>query len=322
MAYDSRRHVGVLYGGSDGTSSTEDTWEWNGASWTQVAETGPGIRTSHAMVNDSWRDRTVLFGGTDQIDLLGDTWEWDRSTWELRSVSGPPARISHAMAFDSARGVTVLFGGNTVEADYANDCWIWDGVEWTELFLSGPSGRRDHAMTFDSLRNRTVLFGGLAVSGRSSETWESANFIPVTVDQHPFDQTIESGDPVEFTVIVSGSEPIEFHWRKDGTPLTNDGRVTGVNTDTLTIDGVVSADAGEYDVVVSKPCGEAESEPATLLVTCAADFNNDGVVDTLDVLLYLNAFANGYPSADFNGDGNVDTLDFLAFLNAFVAGCP
>lgn len=54
---------------------------------------------------------------------------------------------------------------------------------------------------------------------------------------------------------------------------------------------------------------------------CPADFNNDGRVDTLDFLSFLNAFNAGEPEADFNNDGRIDTLDFLAFLNAFNAGC-
>lgn len=54
---------------------------------------------------------------------------------------------------------------------------------------------------------------------------------------------------------------------------------------------------------------------------CPADFNGDGVVNTLDFLAFLNAFSAGDPSADFNGDGTVNTLDFLAFLNAFNSGC-
>lgn len=56
--------------------------------------------------------------------------------------------------------------------------------------------------------------------------------------------------------------------------------------------------------------------------SCPADFNGDGVVNTLDFLAYLNAFSAGDPAADFNGDGVVNTLDFLDFLNAFSEGCP
>ncbi|HRQ73403.1 MAG TPA: agmatine deiminase family protein [Phycisphaerales bacterium] len=56
--------------------------------------------------------------------------------------------------------------------------------------------------------------------------------------------------------------------------------------------------------------------------SCPADFNGDTVVNTLDVLAFLNAYSSGDPSADFNGDTIINTLDVLAFLNAFVDGCP
>ncbi len=54
---------------------------------------------------------------------------------------------------------------------------------------------------------------------------------------------------------------------------------------------------------------------------CAADFNNDGAVNTLDVLAFLNAWSAGDMAADFNGDGVINTLDVLAFLNAWSNGC-
>ncbi len=55
--------------------------------------------------------------------------------------------------------------------------------------------------------------------------------------------------------------------------------------------------------------------------SCTADFNNDGTVNTLDVLAFLNAWSAGDQAGDFNNDGNVNTLDVLAFLNAWTTGC-
>ncbi|HZW11302.1 MAG TPA: GC-type dockerin domain-anchored protein [Phycisphaerales bacterium] len=54
---------------------------------------------------------------------------------------------------------------------------------------------------------------------------------------------------------------------------------------------------------------------------CAPDFNGDGLVDTRDVIAFLNAWSAGDQSADFNGDGVIDTRDVIAFLNAWTAGC-
>ena len=43
--------------------------------------------------------------------------------------------------------------------------------------------------------------------------------------------------------------------------------------------------------------------------------------NTLDVLAFLNDWANGNRKADCNGDGVINTLDVLCFLNAWAAGC-
>jgi hypothetical protein len=54
---------------------------------------------------------------------------------------------------------------------------------------------------------------------------------------------------------------------------------------------------------------------------CGGDFNNDGTVNTQDMLAFLNAWAAGDASADINGDGEVNTQDVIAFLNLWAAGC-
>ncbi len=59
----------------------------------------------------------------------------------------------------------------------------------------------------------------------------------------------------------------------------------------------------------------------TLSFFCAADFNNDGVIDFFDYLDYVDAFSSGLPSADFNGDTVIDFFDYLDFVDAFSAGC-
>ena len=69
--------------------------------------------------------------------------------------------------------------------------------------------------------------------------------------------------------------------------------------------------------------------PATVLLTiatdpaapCPADLNGDGVVNTLDVLAFLNAWSAGSDTADWNHDGQVNTLDVLGYLNDWNAGC-
>lgn len=55
--------------------------------------------------------------------------------------------------------------------------------------------------------------------------------------------------------------------------------------------------------------------------SCPADFNGDGVVDTRDVLAYLNGWANQDAAADCDGNGVIDSRDVICFLNQWTVGC-
>lgn len=54
----------------------DETWEWNGSTWTQAAATGPSGRWGLAMSYDGIRGSTVLFGGADATRVNRETWEY------------------------------------------------------------------------------------------------------------------------------------------------------------------------------------------------------------------------------------------------------
>jgi hypothetical protein len=179
MAYDSQRGRIVLFGGGDGTGTLNgehgDTWEWDGASWVQVAITGPLARQGHAMAYDSQRGRTVVFGGSTYNPYyveLGDTWEWDGAAWAQVSATGPAARHLPGMMYDSWHGRTALFGGYGSMVTPLGDLWEWDGGTWTQVTIPAPPARWCGAMAFDSQRGRTMMFAGTGGSGSLGDTWE------------------------------------------------------------------------------------------------------------------------------------------------------
>lgn len=56
---------------------------------------------------------------------------------------------------------------------------------------------------------------------------------------------------------------------------------------------------------------------------CLGDFNNDGTVNTQDLLILLSQFGcSSDCQADLNGDDVVNTLDLLVFLAFFGLDCP
>lgn len=92
----------VVFGGSDGTNTLDETWVWNGLVWTQAFPgTTPPARTRGSAA--TLGNRVVLFGGYGPDGALLDnvTYTWDGSDWYAESSASspqPPARASASMA--------------------------------------------------------------------------------------------------------------------------------------------------------------------------------------------------------------------------------
>lgn len=181
MVYDVQAERVLLFGGADGPGNVRlnDTWEFDGANWTQRnVALRPVTRSGHRMAYDAARGRTVLFGGiTGASVALFDTWEWDGAQWQMRfGMVVPAPRVGHAMAYDAARRCTVLFGGGTSGSpSYFHDTWEWDGVAWQMRQPAvSPPGSDAAVMAYDAARQRTVLFLPIASGGTlvGAQTWE------------------------------------------------------------------------------------------------------------------------------------------------------
>jgi len=111
MAYDAARSRTVVFGGNDAQQFFDDTWLWDGTSWTLVpALVAPRARVDAAMTYDGRRQRVVMFGGMIRgpaMDTPGaDMWEWDGSVWTKYDASGraaPAMRAFHALFYDERR---------------------------------------------------------------------------------------------------------------------------------------------------------------------------------------------------------------------------
>jgi hypothetical protein len=178
MVYDRQREKVIRHGGvvsGDLTHEDPETYEWDGANWTSIAQ-GSHIRAGQFAIYDSKRLTTIAFGGTSTpgfrpIISDSETWAFDGAEWRMVSVEGPAPRVMHAMAYDSHRGVGILFGGSP-DGGFSpafSDAWEWNGMSWSKVEVDGAPGPRFlHAMAYDSGRRRAVLFGGSPHRGPST----------------------------------------------------------------------------------------------------------------------------------------------------------
>src|SRR5688500_18247691 len=82
------------------------------------------------------------------------------------------------------------------------------------------------------------------------------------VTTHPQNQSAAIGDPVTFSVVASGNQPLGYQWQRNG------ANIPGANAASYTINSVVSGDNGaRFRVVVSNSAGSVTSNEAVLTIT-------------------------------------------------------
>ncbi|MEM7167131.1 MAG: immunoglobulin domain-containing protein, partial [Planctomycetota bacterium] len=81
---------------------------------------------------------------------------------------------------------------------------------------------------------------------------------PLAVTLQPSAQSACPGSSPSFTVAATGSGPIFYQWRFNGTPIG------GATAATLNLTNIAAGDVGNYDVVLTNPCGTATSVAVAL----------------------------------------------------------
>jgi hypothetical protein len=185
--------------------------------------------------------------------------------------------------------------------------------------------------------NRVYCVGGFGVvtcfidNGNSyTQAWEwrdeAGEFTTVSVaevDGETFVHAVRQGDPnadprvpADFLVLRDngGSYTEILH-----TPANLLPTLYGNNTATVDPDGNVWVAGGTWANVAFKTGEIYKFSPGGS--DCFADFNDDDVVDTRDVIAFLNAWNAQDSSSDCDQNGVIDTRDVICFLNLWNAGC-
>ena len=88
--------------------------------------------------------------------------------------------------------------------------------------------------------------------------------VPPSITTQPASQTVTAGQSATFSVAASGTAPLSYQWRKNGTAIS------GATSASYTTPTTTTADNGaQFTVVVSNSAGSVTSNAATLTVNAA-----------------------------------------------------
>jgi hypothetical protein len=143
IVYDPIRSRVVLFGGVAATGGApqllQDTWEYDGVTWTQVATaTVPPARILGALDYDLLGSQVVLFGGSDANSAyMSDAWTYDGTDWTAMTVANAITLADCAHTFDLIQQRIVYFGGATDTFSVPSS--FWGTIDLTHLLVRGPA---------------------------------------------------------------------------------------------------------------------------------------------------------------------------------------
>ena len=139
------------------------------------------------------------------------------------------------------------------------------------LYKTPATSSTDNGAVYSVVVSNAV---GSTTSGNATLTVTAAPSAPKITTQ-PANQSVQAGQSATFSVVATGSAPLSYQWRRNGTAI---GGATGTLYKTP---ATSSTDNGAvYSVVVSNAVGSITSANATLTVTAA--------VQGTDVVTYKN----------------------------------
>lgn len=158
----------LLFGGLDSSGNAHDeTWAYDGTTWTQISTTGPrpAPRVDARMVPLVGTNLCLLCGGRDPVtmQIFNDTWQHDGVNWtEVSNVYGGmyPPRADFGIAHDFARNRIVAFGGVVANTGLRDDTWEY-GAQFQPFGIGCPGTAGTPTITATSLPILGSTFSGV-----------------------------------------------------------------------------------------------------------------------------------------------------------------
>lgn len=186
-------------------------------------------------------------------------------TVTVTETNVPPSIVAQPTSLSVVTGSEALFAAVARGTEALSYQWRRDGVPipgasgvMLELAAVSAADVGDYSLEVSNTAGRITT-----ATARLTVNAAVATVIAPSIVTHPAAVAVTEGNVATFAVGVTGSGPITFQWRKNGTDIA------GATAAAVTLPAVAMADAGNYSVRVANGAGSVTSQAATLAVVAA-----------------------------------------------------
>lgn len=185
----------------------------------------------------------------------------------INALAPLPGFIAQPAGATVASGTAVTLSATVVGASPLSFQWRLNG---TNVSSGGNlSGTTTSALTISAATtNNSGNYSLLIANGYGSITSSIAilnvGAAPL-ITRSPTNLTLLAGASAVFSVAATGSTPLAYQWRSNGTNAAG-SNLSGTNTATLTLSSITTNNAANYSVTITNAYGAITSSVATLTV--------------------------------------------------------
>ncbi|MFM2083135.1 MAG: hypothetical protein RL380_1826, partial [Verrucomicrobiota bacterium] len=192
-------------------------------------------------------------------------------------IVSPPAVTNQPASRTNVAGSTATFSVTVTGTAPFTYQWRFNG---TNLAGANTNSLSLANVQFTNGGNYDVIVSNAYAGTTSAVAVLTVSAAP-SITASPASQNIGVNSNATFTVSVNGTAPLTFQWRFNG------AEISGATTNPFTLPGVLTNNAGNYDVVVTNGFGSVTSAPAALTVSFPPSITNQPA--SLGVVVSNNA---------------------------------
>lgn len=214
-----------------------------------LAETEDGHADATAYQNSQFFPAAIYAAGTSQGETQGVT-SGDYSSYSIAEFRFRlDTCIEYSLDATMDPGDPESGGGIELGAPGLGAKYLDLGVDSGHQSLHGRLSSGVYYLLGRSSVGHSAPFTGGPTYGI---IWTCGACSSPLIAQHPSDATVTSGSTMALTVVpTTPSGTLTYQWRRNLSPLANNGHYTGVGTSILTLHNSTVADTGYYDVVLT-----------------------------------------------------------------------